>query len=86
MKKAARHYGMRKVGSKGYDMGAKTGTAQRGDDTNNAWLVTMAPADKPEYVIVINRLHTSKIGKDLAPVAEDLYDLIFDKTEDSMER
>ena len=86
MKKAARHYGMRKVGSEEYDIGAKTGTAQRGDGSNNAWLVTMAPADKPEYVIVVSRLKTTKIGKDLVPIAEDLYDQIFDKTEDSMER
>ena len=61
-----------------YSIAAKTGTAERGDGTNNAWLVTFAPADNPQYVIVANRLKTTEIGKTLAPVVEDLYNTLFD--------
>ena len=61
-----------------YTVAAKTGTAERGDGTNNAWLVTFAPADNPQYIIVANRLKTTEIGKTLAPVVEDLYDTLFD--------
>ena len=63
---------------KEYSIAAKTGTAERGDGTNNAWLVTFAPADNPQYVIVANRLKTTEIGKTLAPVVEDLYNTLFD--------
>ena len=70
MKAAAQSYGMSTVG--------ETGTAERGDGTNNAWLVTFAPADNPQYVIVANRLKTTEIGKTLAPVVEDLYNTLFD--------
>ena len=52
---------------------AKTGTAQRGDGTNNAWMVSFAPADSPRYVIVANKLGTGDIGKTLAPILESLY-------------
>ena len=52
---------------------AKTGTAQRGDGKNNAWMVSFAPADNPRYVIVANKLGTGDIGKTLAPLLESLY-------------
>ena len=52
---------------------AKTGTAQRGDGSNNAWMVSFAPADNPRYVIVANKLGTKDIGKTLAPLLESLY-------------
>ena len=78
MKAAAQSYGMSTVGEKEYSIAAKTGTAERGDGTNNAWLVTFAPADNPQYVIVANRLKTTEIGKTLAPVVEDLYNTLFD--------
>jgi peptidoglycan glycosyltransferase len=74
MTKAGDHYDLTWIGDKDYRIAAKTGTAQRGDGTNNAWLVTFAPADNPKYVIVVCRLKTKKIGKTLAPVAEALYE------------
>lgn len=52
---------------------AKTGTAQRGDGTNNAWMVTFAPADDPQYVIVANEIGTKEIGRTVAPLIEKLY-------------
>ena len=78
MKEAGESYGLSEVGEQGYSIAAKTGTAERGDGTNNAWLVTFAPADDPQYIIVANRLKTTEIGKTLAPVVEDLYDTLFD--------
>lgn len=78
MKEAGKSYDLSRVGDEDYAIAAKTGTAERGDGTNNAWLVTFAPADHPQYVIVANRLKTTEIGKTLAPVVEDLYDTLFD--------
>lgn len=78
MKEAGDSYELSRVGEQGYAIAAKTGTAERGDGTNNAWLVTFAPADNPQYVIVANRLKTTEIGKTLAPVVEDLYDALFE--------
>lgn len=69
MVEAARSYGL----SEEYGpVAAKTGTAQRGDGTNNAWMVAFAPADHPRYVIAANKLGTKDIGKTLAPVIESL--------------
>ena len=78
MKEAGESYGLARVGDEEYAIAAKTGTAERGDGTNNAWLVTYAPADDPQYVIVANRLKTTEIGKTLAPVVEDLYNTLFE--------
>ena len=82
MKKAAHHYGLRKVGEESCDIAAKTGTAQRGDGTNNAWLATFAPSDHPRYVIVASRLKTKKIGRDLGSVVEKLYDFLLDRDQE----
>ncbi len=76
MKLAGESYGLEPVKGK-YAIAAKTGTAERGDGTNNAWLVTCAPADNPRYVVVVNRLKTTEIGKSLAPVAEAIYEELF---------
>lgn len=78
MKEAGESYELSRVGEQEYAIAAKTGTAERGDGTNNAWLVTFAPADNPQYVIVANRLKTTEIGKTLAPVVEDLYNTLFE--------
>jgi peptidoglycan glycosyltransferase len=78
MIKAGESYGLATVGEDEWKIGAKTGTGQRGDGTNNAWLVTFAPADDPQYVIVVNRLKTKEIGKTLAPIVEDLYQYLCD--------
>lgn len=76
MKKAGESYGLKKIGEEEWQIAAKTGTAQRGDGTNNAWMVTFAPAEDPQYVIVVNRLKTKEIGKTLAPVVEELYEYL----------
>ncbi|MDO5146324.1 MAG: penicillin-binding transpeptidase domain-containing protein [Eubacteriales bacterium] len=76
MTKAGEAYGLKQVGKDG-KIAAKTGTAQRGDGTNNAWLVSFAPAQNPRYVVVANRLKTKEIGKSMAPVVEALYESLF---------
>ena len=43
-----------------------------------AELSTFAPADDPQYVIVVNRLKTDDVGKTLAPIAEALYESLFE--------
>lgn len=58
---------------------AKTGTAQRGDGTNNAWMVTFAPANDPKYVIVANQLSTNEIGRSMMPVVEALYESLLNQ-------
>ncbi len=73
MTKAGEAYELSLIGEKEYRIAAKTGTAQRGDGTNNAWMVSFAPADDPRYVVVACRLKTDKIGKSMAPVIEELY-------------
>ena len=78
MTEAGESYGLETVGD-GYEIAAKTGTAERGDGYNNAWLVTFAPADDPQYVVVLNHLKTKEIGKSLAPVAESLYQILFEE-------
>ena len=76
MTEAGESYGLSQIGEDNDRIAAKTGTAERGDGTNNAWMVTFAPADDPRYVIVVNRLGTKKIGKSLAPVVETLYEYL----------
>lgn len=83
MTEAGKAYGMKRIGSERIRIAAKTGTAQRGDGTNNAWLVTFAPADDPRYVVVVNRLGTKEIGRSLKPVAESLYEMLFASENDS---
>lgn len=78
MTEAGESYGLAEIGEENWKIAAKTGTAERGDGTNNAWLVTFAPAEDPQYVIVINRLKTENIGKTLAPVAESLYETLLE--------
>ena len=78
MTKAGESYGLSTIGEEEWQIAAKTGTAERGDGTNNAWLVTFAPANDPQYVIVVNRLKTKQIGKTLAPIVESLYETLLD--------
>lgn len=82
MTKAGESYDIDEIGENDYKVAAKTGTAQRGDGKNNAWLVTFAPADDPQYVIVVNRLSTKKIGKTLVPVVENLYEWLLGDSEE----
>lgn len=50
---AADHYGFDYVGPEGWDIAAKTGTAETGKGNYNGWIVTFAPSEKPKYVVVV---------------------------------
>ena len=74
MTKAGQSYGLSPIGEEQYEIAAKTGTAQRGDGSNNAWMVSFAPADNPRYVVVACRLKTDQTGKKMGPVIREIYD------------
>ncbi len=71
MVEAAIHY---ELSDEYGQIAAKTGTAQRGDGTNNAWMISFAPAEDPRYIVVANELGTKEIGKTLSPLIESLYE------------
>lgn len=57
----------------------KTGTGQVGEngDENNAWFISFAPADDPQYVVVVNQCRTTKYGSELMTTAAEIYDYLF---------
>jgi len=67
----------------GIEIAGKTGTAQlvansraeRGQD--NAWFASFAPANDPQYVVVVMIEHGGKGGEVAAPIARAIYDAIF---------
>lgn len=65
---------------KKYRVAGKTGTAENGDKekTNNAWYVSFAPADNPQYVVVVNQAKTKKAGYRMMPVVADIYSYLFE--------
>ena len=78
MKMAGEKYGMATL-SGGQTIAAKTGTAQRGDGTNNAWMVSFAPTNDPQYVICLNHLNTDEFGISLKEETEELYRYLLEK-------
>jgi peptidoglycan glycosyltransferase len=55
----------------GVKVAGKTGTAERGDGTNNAWFITFAPADDPQIAIAVVVEHTTGQGGQVAaPIAK----------------
>ena len=50
---AGQHYGFDYIGSEGWDVAAKTGTAETGKGNYNGWIVTFAPSENPKYVVVV---------------------------------
>lgn len=63
-----------------YEIASKTGTGENGDtkDSNNAWLVSFAPASDPQYVVVANQCKTTKAGQDLMDTVAGIYDYLFE--------
>jgi penicillin-binding protein 2 len=67
----------------GIEIAGKTGTAQlvanskaeRGQD--NAWFASFAPANDPQYVVVVMVEHGGKGGQVAAPIARAIYEAIF---------
>ena len=55
----------------------KTGTAERGDGTNNAWFIAFAPADDPEIAIaVVVESTTGQGGQVAAPIAKQVMETL----------
>ena len=63
-----------------YAVAGKTGTAEVGENAelNNAWYLSFAPADDPQYVVVVNQCKTSKQGYEMVPVAAEIYEYLFE--------
>lgn len=62
-----------------YDIAAKTGTSQRTelDVENNAWLVTYAPADDPQIVVVVY-IQNGYAGSHASPAAIEVIEYYLD--------
>lgn len=74
---AAEHYGFDYVGPEGWDIAAKTGTAQTGTNTN-AWIVTFAPSENPKYVVVVMAAHQGHDGIYYKDSVDQIYDALVD--------
>jgi penicillin-binding protein 2 len=57
----------------------KTGTSELNDvnELQDAWFVSYAPADDPQYVIVVHLEKSGHGGESAAPVARQIYEGIF---------
>lgn len=82
-KYTAGHYrGLGKTASvfEKYQVCGKTGTAEVGDvdRTNNAWFISFAPAEDPEYVVVVNQCRTKKAGYKMTTTVADVYEYLFE--------
>ena len=66
-----------------YQVAGKTGTSENGDknDTVNAWFVSFAPADDPQYVVVVNQCKTQKGGYKMTETAAEIYQYLFEEME-----
>lgn len=63
-----------------YRVAGKTGTAENGDaeDTTNAWFISFAPADDPQYVVVVNQCKTQKAGYKMMKTVAGVYEYLFE--------
>lgn len=77
---AADHYGFNAVGPEGWDLAAKTGTAQTGSSTN-AWIVTFAPSDDPKYAVVVMAADQNRDGIYYKDAVDEIYDALVDYDE-----
>ena len=61
----------------GVQVAGKTGTAERGDGTNNAWFISFAPADDPDVAIAVVIENTSGQGGQVAaPIAKRVLEVL----------
>lgn len=64
-----------------YQIAGKTGTAQIGSvdsGSNYAWFTSYAPAEAPEYVVVVYVRGPGHGGDSAAPIAREIYEGIFE--------
>jgi peptidoglycan glycosyltransferase len=65
----------------GVAVAGKTGTAERGDGTNNAWFISFAPADDPEVAIaVVVENTTGQGGQVAAPIAKQVMETLLQES------
>ena len=90
-------YGYISAGGKSIAVGAKTGTGDIADEygdnvANNLWLTTFAPADDPQYVVVMNLSNvpysdsTYEEGANLYPEVKKVYEKVYEKLGDDPQR
>jgi penicillin-binding protein 2 len=61
-----------------YPVAGKTGTAEIGETgLNDAWFISYAPADDPQYVIAVYIERSGHGGENAAPVARQIYEGLF---------
>lgn len=77
MKDTGREYGIYVDGYEKLEVAAKTGTAQRGNGKNNAWMVSYAPADNPKYIVCMNHLKTDEAGIALKESVSSIYQKLY---------
>ncbi len=73
---AAEHYGYSYVGAQGWQLAAKTGTAQVGDGTSNGWIVSFAPANDPKYAVIFMAREQDEFGGAFMPNVSRIYDAL----------
>lgn len=76
------------VNGESISIGCKTGTgeieyANGVKDYNNIWLTSYAPADDPQYVVVVNRYNVDGYGMDLMGDLIDIYEQLFNVNTDA---
>lgn len=74
---AAKHYGFDYIEPEGWEVAAKTGTAQTGSNTN-AWIVSFAPSENPRYVVVVMAAHQNHDGIYYKDSVDSLYEALSD--------
>ena len=90
-------YGYISAGGKSIAVGAKTGTGDIADEygdnvANNLWLSTFAPADNPQYVVVMNLSNvpysdgTFEEGANLYPEVKKVYEKVYEKLGEDPQR
>lgn len=69
-----------------YEVAGKTGTAQVGDvkeltNDTNAWFLSFAPAQDPQYAVVVNQCRSGqKAGYQMMPAAAKIYEYLFEQS------
>jgi penicillin-binding protein 2 len=60
-----------------YPVAGKTGTAQVDDRVATSWFASAAPANDPQYVVVVSVPEGGDGGSVAAPIARSIYEVIF---------
>ncbi|MGN1014262.1 MAG: penicillin-binding transpeptidase domain-containing protein [Butyricicoccus sp.] len=75
---AADRYGFSYIGPEGWDVAAKTGTAETGKGDYNGWIVTFAPSESPKYAVVVMAASQDHDGIYYKYAVDQIYDALVD--------